>query len=96
MRCGCAECGAYMIHSEGPDIACVCPECGARCSACLGTDSVIPRAELALLKRMHDEEEGSGAEKGGGKETAVDSAAPDGREGAVKFWLYDRKHLRDT
>ena len=60
MRCGCAECGAYMIHSEGPSIACVCPECGARCSACLGTDSVVPRGELELMKRLHDE-----AERGG-------------------------------
>ena len=63
MRCGCTECGAYMIHSEGPNIACVCPECGARCSACLGTDSVVSREELRLLKRIHDSEEEAGAEQ---------------------------------
>ena len=51
MRCGCA-CGAYMIHSEGLEIACVCPECGARCNMCLGTNSVVGREQLNAYRRM--------------------------------------------
>lgn len=46
MRCGCFQCGAYMAQSEGPKLGCVCPECGFRCRACLGTDTVIPREKL--------------------------------------------------
>ena len=49
MRCGCATCGAFMIHAEGKE-ACVCPECGHRCSACLGTDTVVSREGLKDLK----------------------------------------------
>ena len=49
MRCGCVECGAFMIHAEGKE-ACVCPECGHRCSACLGTDTVVSRDKLKDLR----------------------------------------------
>ena len=49
MRCGCIECGAIMIHAEGKE-ACVCPECGHRCSACLGTNTVVSREKLKDLK----------------------------------------------
>lgn len=49
MRCGCIECGAFMIHAEGKE-ACVCPECGHRCSACLGTNTVVSREKLKDLK----------------------------------------------
>ena len=35
-----------MVHSEGIELGCVCPECGARCKMCLGTDSVVPREAL--------------------------------------------------
>ena len=48
MRCGCIECGAFMIHAEGKE-ACVCPECGHRCSACLGTNTVVSRENLKSL-----------------------------------------------
>ena len=41
MRCGCPDCGTWMVHSEGPGLGCVCPACGARCTACLGTNTVI-------------------------------------------------------
>lgn len=38
-----------MIHAEGKE-ACVCPECGHRCSACLGTDTVVSRDKLKDLR----------------------------------------------
>lgn len=46
MRCSCHVCDTYMVHSEGLELGCVCPECGYRCKACLGTDSVISRDSL--------------------------------------------------
>ena len=48
MRCGCMDCGAFMIHADGDD-ACVCPECGRRCTACLGTNTVVSRDRLKNL-----------------------------------------------
>ncbi len=51
MRCGCAECGAYMVHSEGLTLGCVCPQCGNRCTACLGTNTVVSREELRRWKQ---------------------------------------------
>ena len=50
MRCGCPHCEAYMIQSETEGIACVCPSCGYRCNACLGTGTVISRERLKALK----------------------------------------------
>lgn len=50
MRCGCPHCEAYMIQSEAEGIACVCPSCGYRCNACLGTNTVISREQLEKLK----------------------------------------------
>lgn len=50
MRCACHECGTYMNQSEGLELGCVCPECGYRCKACLGTDSVVSRERLKDLK----------------------------------------------
>lgn len=52
MRCGCPDCGAYMVHSEGLHMGCVCPECGTRCTDCLGTNTLISREQLLQLK--HD------------------------------------------
>ena len=47
MRCGCPECGTLMIHEEsGRNLCCCCPDCGYRCSACLGTDSVLSREDI--------------------------------------------------
>lgn len=46
MRCGCPQCGAYMIQSESLDLGCVCPDCLYRCRACMGTDTVVPREGL--------------------------------------------------
>ena len=50
MRCSCHECGTYMNQSEGLELGCVCPECGYRCKACLGTDSVVSRESLKDLE----------------------------------------------
>ncbi len=50
MRCSCHECGVYMAQSEGLELGCVCPACGYRCKACLGTNSVVSRENLKSLK----------------------------------------------
>lgn len=36
MRCSCQNCGTYMVQSEDLTLGCICPQCGARCTACLG------------------------------------------------------------
>ena len=51
MRCSCHDCGTYMNQSEGLELGCVCPECGYRCKACLGTNSVVSRENLKMLAR---------------------------------------------
>lgn len=50
MRCSCHRCDTYMVQSEGLELGCVCPQCGYRCKACLGTDSVVEREGLKSLK----------------------------------------------
>ena len=50
MRCSCHVCDTYMVQSEGLELGCVCPQCGYRCKACLGTDSVVGREALKGLK----------------------------------------------
>ena len=52
MRCSCHQCGTYMVHSESMELGCVCPECRARCKACLGTNTVMSRESLQRIK--HD------------------------------------------
>ena len=38
VRCSCPTCGAYMVQDEkGLYSRCICPECFAVCSACMGT-----------------------------------------------------------
>ena len=49
MRCSCKTCGTYMIQAESDRLGCVCPECGYRCTDCLGTDTVVSREQLAHL-----------------------------------------------
>lgn len=49
MRCSCHVCDTYMNQSEGLELGCVCPNCGYRCKACLGTNSVVSRDELKSL-----------------------------------------------
>lgn len=50
MRCSCHECGTYMNQAESMELGCVCPDCGYRCKACLGTNSVVSREDLKKLK----------------------------------------------
>lgn len=52
MRCGCPECGTYMIQSEGSELGCVCPNCLYRCKACLGTNTVVSREDFLTLKNI--------------------------------------------
>lgn len=54
MRCSCHECGTYMAQSEGLELGCVCPDCGYRCKACLGTNTVVSRDALKNLSRDPD------------------------------------------
>ena len=51
MRCGCPQCGAYMIQADDLELGCICPDCLYRCQACLGTKSVISREELQKRKK---------------------------------------------
>lgn len=54
MRCGCFECGAYMVQAESMSLGCVCPECGYRCRACMGTNTMMDRDAVRTLKKAHD------------------------------------------
>ncbi len=49
MRCSCPNCGEFMEHAE-TSASCVCPNCLTRCSACLGTDSVVSRETFLRMK----------------------------------------------
>ena len=51
MRCGCPECGAFMIHSETSN-DCVCPDCLYRCHACQGTGTAISREDALHRKEL--------------------------------------------
>lgn len=51
MRCGCPNCGTFMIHSER-DNACVCPDCLYRCYACQGTGMALSREEVQALREL--------------------------------------------
>lgn len=39
-----------MVQSEDSHLGCVCPECGNRCTACLGTNTVISKETIKSLK----------------------------------------------
>lgn len=49
MRCSCPNCGEFMEHAE-TSASCVCPSCLTRCTACLGTDSVISRETFLRMR----------------------------------------------
>jgi len=38
-----------MIQAESDRLGCVCPDCGYRCSDCLGTNTVVSKDALASL-----------------------------------------------
>ena len=40
-----------MVQSDDSHLGCVCPECGERCTACLGTDSVMSRESIESFKK---------------------------------------------
>ena len=42
-----------MVHAEGMRLGCVCPECGARCDACLGTNTVMSREAFQAMKAVN-------------------------------------------
>lgn len=50
MRCGCPQCGAFMVQTDDASLRCVCPDCGYCCTACLGTNTVMSREEIARIK----------------------------------------------
>ena len=53
MRCGCPQCVAFMVQAEVGASVCVCPDCGYRCNACLGTGTALSREEV-LARLGHD------------------------------------------
>ena len=78
MRCSCKECGTYMIQAESDRLGCVCPDCGYRCSDCLGTDTVVSRErirELAFDPRFDPENLASSFEQDGEEVWPDDRAA---------------------
>ena len=54
MRCGCPDCGSYMIQQErGLFSGCVCPACGASCTACMGTEQApVEASELSMQAQL--------------------------------------------
>ena len=62
MRCACPNCGEFMEHAE-TSASCVCPTCLARCTACLGTDSVISRETFLRMKSAQSDGEKPGTGK---------------------------------
>jgi hypothetical protein len=38
-----------MVQAESDRLGCVCPDCGARCNDCLGTDTVVQKDRLRDL-----------------------------------------------
>ncbi len=50
MRCSCKNCGTYMIQADDLTLGCRCTECGERCTACLGTNTVVSREDLKKLE----------------------------------------------
>lgn len=67
MRCACPACGDFMIHADN-DASCVCPSCLRRCSACLGTDSVLSRESVLAMKRAKEASAGKNSETAGKKD----------------------------
>ncbi len=49
MRCACHGCGTYMAHAESLTLGCVCPQCGRRCTDCLGTGTLLSKEDLKKL-----------------------------------------------
>lgn len=64
MRCSCRVCGTYMVQVEhGLMSGCKCPDCGAMCRDCMGSEQPPLsieglRAQMALRMRTETEEGG--------------------------------------
>lgn len=39
-----------MVQSDDAHLGCVCPECGNRCTACLGTNTVMDKETVNSIK----------------------------------------------
>lgn len=54
MRCGCPDCGNYMIQRErGLFSGCACPACGASCTDCMGTEQApLETCELSMQAQL--------------------------------------------
>ena len=50
MRCGCPHCETFMTQEDEHQSACVCPNCGYRCNACLGTGTALTREAILRMK----------------------------------------------
>lgn len=50
MRCGCPQCGDYMVQTESGEIRCQCPNCGQSCNACMGAGKALTREDIARLR----------------------------------------------
>lgn len=60
MRCSCQNCGTYMVQDEkGLNSRCICPQCFATCSACMGTKQLPEHKEglelIAYLRQRYDD-----------------------------------------
>ncbi len=82
MRCGCPQCGAYMIQQEGGAyLGCHCPACDYRCDACMGTDTVLSKEEIS---RFHA---AGGGRLGTLLSLAEEDAALDTAEETDETWM---------
>ena len=56
MRGSCQRCGTYMVQQEhGLESRCICPQCFATCSACMGTEQQPEHREgLALIQYLRE------------------------------------------
>lgn len=62
MRCGCQNCGVYMVQDErGLESRCICPNCFWTCSACMGTEQTPVQKEglelIAMLRERYDRQQ---------------------------------------
>lgn len=78
MRCSCQRCGTYMVQDErGLESRCICPQCFATCSACMGTAQQPEHREgLALIAYLRARYDAQLA----GAEGPPQHGAPDGRD----------------
>lgn len=54
-----------MIQAESLSLGCVCPDCLYRCSACMGTNTVVSRENLRSLTFVDRTAEPSPEDDGG-------------------------------